>query len=118
VIRVLRVFWYSFWLTCPACQRGRMFRSLFVMNVRCPTCNIVYERDSGEVSGGMAINTLLMCIIAIGGAILAVTTTIPTVPLLLGVATIMIVFGLLFYRHARALWVGILLLAGTINEDV
>jgi hypothetical protein len=49
---------------------------------------------------------------------MAVTTTIPTGQLLLGVATIMILFGVFFYRHARALWVGILLLAGTINEDV
>jgi uncharacterized protein (DUF983 family) len=118
VIRVLRVFWYSFWLICPACQRGRMFRSLFTMNVRCPTCSMVFERDSGEVSGGMAINTALLCLIAIGGAVMAVTTTIPTGQLLLGVATIMILFGVFFYRHARALWVGILLLAGTINEDV
>lgn len=118
MIRVLRVFWCTFWLTCPACQRGRMFRSLFVMNVRCPTCNIIYERDSGEVSGGMAINTALMCLIAIAGATLAVMTTIPTVPLLIGVASFMVLFGLLFYRHARSLWVGILFLTGSIDEDV
>ena len=95
-----------------------MFRSLFVMNVRCPTCNIVFERDNGEVTGGMAINTALMCLIAVAGGVLAITTSIPTGQLLLGVATIMILFGVFFYRHARALWVGILLLAGTINEDV
>ncbi len=118
MIRLLRVFWFTFWLTCPACQRGRMFRSLFVMNVRCPTCNVVFERDNGEVTGGMAINTALLCLIAIAGGVLAITTTIPTVPLLLGVGGFMALFGVLFYRHARALWVGVLYVTGSINEDV
>jgi uncharacterized protein (DUF983 family) len=118
VIKALRVFWLTFWLTCPACERGKMFRSLFTMNVRCPTCNIVFERDSGEVSGGMAINTVLMCFIGIAGAILAVVTDIPTIPLLVGMTVFMILFGVLFYRHARALWVGILYLTGSIHEDV
>ena len=117
-MKTLRVFWLTFWLTCPACQRGRMFRSLFTMNVRCPTCGIVFERDSGEVSGGMAINTVLMCFMGIAGAVLAVTTDIPTLPLLLGVGAAMILTGVLFYRHARALWVGLLFLTGSIHEDV
>ena len=118
MIRVLRVFWLTFGLTCPACQRGRMFRSLFVMNVRCPVCNVIFERDKGEVTGGMAINSVLMCLIAIVGAVLSITTDIPTAPLLLSIGTFMAIFGILFYRHARSLWIGVLYLTGSINEDV
>jgi len=41
-----------------------------------------------------------------------------SVVLLIGVLAICTVaFGLLFYRHARGLWVSILYLTGSIDED-
>lgn len=116
--RVLRILCVTMLLRCPACQRGRMFRSLFRMNVRCPVCGVVFERDAGEVTGAMAINTALMCFMAIAGAVLAIITDIPTGWLIGGTATVMIMFGVFFYRHARAVWVGILFLTGAIFEDV
>jgi hypothetical protein len=95
-----------------------MFRSLFQMNVRCPVCGVVFERDAGEVTGAMAINTALMSLMAIVGAVLAIITTIPTGWLIGGTAAVMIFFGVFFYRHARAVWVGVLFLTGAIFEDV
>ena len=118
MFRVLRVLYVTMLLSCPACQRGRMFRSLFQMNVRCPVCGVVFERDAGEVTGAMAINTALMSLMAIIGAVLAIITTIPTGWLIGGTAAVMIFFGVFFYRHARAVWVGILFLTGAIFEDV
>jgi len=118
MFRVLRVLYVTMLLRCPACQRGRMFRSLFQMNVRCPVCGVVFERDAGEVTGAMAINTALMSLMAIIGAVLAIITTIPTGWLIGGTAAVMIFFGVFFYRHARAVWVGILFLTGAIFEDV
>jgi uncharacterized protein (DUF983 family) len=118
MFRVLRVLYVTMLLRCPACQRGRMFRSLFQMNVRCPVCSVVFERDAGEVTGAMAINTALMSLIAIIGAVLAIITTIPTGWLIGSTAAVMIFFGVFFYRHARAVWVGILFLTGAIFEDV
>jgi len=118
MFRVLRVLYVTMLLRCPACQRGRMFRSLFQMNVRCPVCGVVFERDAGEVTGAMAINTALMSLMAIVGAVLAIITTIPTGWLIGGTAAVMIFFGVFFYRHARAVWVGILFLTGAIFEDV
>ena len=116
--RVLRILCVTMLLRCPACQRGQMFRTLFQMNVRCPVCGVVFERDAGEVTGAMAINTALMSIMAIVGAVLAIITDIPTGWLIGGTATVMIFFGVFFYRHARAVWVGILFLTGAIFEDV
>ena len=118
MFRVLRVLYVTMLLRCPACQRGRMFRSLFQMNVRCPVCGVVFERDAGEVTGAMAINTALMSLMAIVGAVLAIITTIPTGWLIGGTAAVMIFFGVFFYRHARAVWVGVLFLTGAIFEDV
>lgn len=116
--RVLRVLYLTLRLRCPACQQGAMFRSMFQMHVRCPVCGVVFERDHGEVTGGMAINTILMSVLAVVGGVLAVVTTIPTVWLLVGVAGTMIITGVVCYRYTRALWVGILFLTGAIFEDV
>ena len=116
--RVLRVLFLTLLLRCPACQRGAMFRSFFQMNVRCPVCGVVFERDGGEVTGGMAINTVVVCLLGVAGGILAVITDIPTGWLLGGVALAMLVVGIGFYRHARALWTGIIFLTGSMFEDV
>jgi uncharacterized protein (DUF983 family) len=78
VWRVLRILYVTLILRCPACQRGAMFRSLFQMNVRCPVCNVVFERDHGEITGGMAINTVVVCSLGVLGGVLAVVTDIPT----------------------------------------
>jgi len=118
MFRVLRVLYVTILLRCPACQRGRMFRSLFQMNVRCPVCGVVFERDAGEITGAMAINTALMSLMAIAGAVLAIVTDLPASWIIGGTAATMIVFGVFFYRHARAVWVGILFLTGAIFEDV
>jgi len=118
MFRVLRVLYITMLLRCPACQRGRMFRSLFQMNVRCPVCGVVFERDAGEITGAMAINTALMSLMAIAGAVLAIVTDLPASWIIGGTAATMIVFGVFFYRHARAVWVGILFLTGAIFEDV
>lgn len=115
--RIVRVLAQSMMLTCPACQHGRMFRSAFRMNVRCPVCHVVFERDGGEITGGLAINVTLTMCIALAGSILAYTTDIPILVLLLSLMAIVIVFPLLFYRHARGLWIGIIYLTGSMFED-
>ena len=116
--RVLRILYVTLVLRCPACQRGAMFRSLFQMNVRCPVCNVVFERDHGEITGGMAINSVVVCALGVLGGVLAVVTDIPTGWLLAGITLTMILVGVGFYRHARALWVGIIFLTGSMFEDV
>ncbi len=88
MLRILYILALGLFLICPACRRGRMFRSRFVMNVRCPVCGVIFERDAGEVTGGMAINMTLTSLIAVVGD-----------------------------RHARGLWTSILYLTGSIFED-
>ncbi len=118
MLRTLHILALGLLLTCPACRRGRMFRSLFTMNVRCPTCGVIFERDPGEVTGGMAINmTLTSTIALVGGGLLGVLTDLPAALLILIVGALTVAFGLLFYRHARGLWTSILYLTGSIFED-
>ncbi len=115
--RIGRVLLSCVRLICPACGRGRMFRSLFTMNVRCPVCGLIFERDAGEVTGGIAINTIVTMLITLSGAALAFLTDIPIGPLLIGLVLLTILFPLWFYRHARSLWTGVLYLTGSIDES-
>jgi hypothetical protein len=73
----------------------------------CPACR----------TGGMAINAVLTATLAVSGAAVAFFTDIPILPLLATLVAATILFPLWFYRHARGLWVAILYLTGSINED-
>jgi uncharacterized protein (DUF983 family) len=115
--RILRVLLQSLCLRCPACQHGRMFRSLFTMNVRCPVCGVIFERDAGEVTGGMAINTIATSSLAVGGASIAFISDVPVWPLIGALILVSVTFSVWFYRHARGLWTGILYLTGSMFED-
>ncbi len=41
---------------CPACGRGRMFKSYFGMNSTCPACNSTFWKNEGEWIGPMVID--------------------------------------------------------------
>src|SRR6185503_6764121 len=116
--RAIRILLCGLLLTCPACRYGRMFRSLWTMNLRCPVCGIIFERDAGEVTGGMWINATVTSTLAVVPALyFALFTKVP-LALLFGIlALITVAFGLLFYRPARGLWISILSLTGSIDED-
>src|SRR3569832_1846744 len=54
MLRMIRILTLGFLLICPACRHGRMFRSLFVMNVRGPGCGVGGGRGAGGGAGGGA----------------------------------------------------------------
>ncbi len=88
------------------------------MNVRCPVCGVIFERDAGEVTGGMVINmTLTSTLALVGGGLLGALTNLPALLLIVLVGGATVAFGMLFYRHARGLWTSILYLTGSIFED-
>ncbi len=116
--RVITTLLLGLILRCPVCRHGKMFASLFKMHQRCPHCGVIFERDPGEVTGGMAITLVLVSTIAVvTGSLLAVLTTISPFLLIGALSLFTIVAGLLFYRHARGLWVSFLYLSGSIWED-
>jgi uncharacterized protein (DUF983 family) len=116
--RGLRILIQGLLLICPACQRGKMFRSFFTMNVRCPVCGVIFERDAGEVTGGMAINTTVTsALVIVAAAYLALFTSLSSLALILLLTICTVAFSLWFYRHARGLWTSILYLTGSMFED-
>jgi uncharacterized protein (DUF983 family) len=116
--RTLYVLLLGFMLRCPVCHRGKMFASLFKMHPRCPHCGVVFERHAGEVTGGMAITLVLVSTITVvSGSLLAVLTTISPLLIIGALSLFTVVVGLLFYRHARGLWVSFLYLSDSMFED-
>ena len=48
-----------FWLLCPRCRWGRVFRGRFSMNDRCANCDLKFEREPGYFVGSMYVSYVL-----------------------------------------------------------
>lgn len=104
-------------LRCPRCEYGRMFRNGFKMYHACPVCGLEFERASGEITGGMGINTVLTCIIEVSLAIAFVFAPLPILWEIIALVGIGIAFPVAFYRSARGLWASLLYLTGSNTES-
>ena len=114
----IRALWLGLRLRCPNCGQGKMFHGLFEMEKTCPVCHVRFERLSGESIGGMVINLALAEVITIGGFFLVdMLTDIQPVQQLLFWIPFTIIFCVLFYRHARAMWVAVAFLTGGVYTD-
>ena len=115
---ILRAFLDGLLLRCPMCHRGRMFESAFKMRQKCPVCGLPFERSSGEVTGGMAINLVVtLVIIIVCALVFGLFTSVPLLPLLAVLGLFTIVFPILFYRTSRGLWVSFLYLTAANAEE-
>lgn len=117
LFRILRALFDGLRLRCPQCHRGRMFASGGKMNAECPLCGMPFERRSGEVTGGMAINLVLTeTIVLIVGGGLGFFTSYPLLPILAALSAFAILFPIAFYRPSRGLWASVLYLTGDNTE--
>jgi uncharacterized protein (DUF983 family) len=113
MIHLLRALFDGLILRCPRCHRGHMFARGFTMNQSCPACGLPFEKASGEVTGGMGINTVVtLLVVIVCSLIFGLNPAVPLVPLLLGLAAFAIIFPIAFYRSSRGLWASILFLTG------
>jgi uncharacterized protein (DUF983 family) len=114
----LHKLWLGLALRCPNCGQGRMFSGLFSMEKTCPHCDVRYERLSGESIGGMFINLGLAEVISVFGFFaIQLAFNPPMLPHILFWVAFNILFVLLFYRHARGLWVAINYLSSGVYAD-
>jgi uncharacterized protein (DUF983 family) len=114
----LRKLWLGLRLRCPYCEQGRMFCGLFTMDERCSVCGARYERQAGESIGGTLINLVAVELLTVIGLI--ATQVLLRPPLLFQIVfwiSFNILFVILFYRHARGLWVSISYLSGGVYPD-
>lgn len=111
-MRILRALCDGLLHRCPRCHQGRMFTSWFTMRRTCPTCDLEFERASGEVSGGMAVNFVLTIFVLLAGSLFALSPTVPLYPLMGGLFAFALLFPILFYPSSRGLWAALLYLTG------
>jgi uncharacterized protein (DUF983 family) len=94
-------------LRCPLCGCGKMFRGWFKMHEHCSNCGIKFEREPGYFLGSIYFNYgLTALVVAIAYPVLMFNKVLDDkvlMPLTLG---FVIVFPIIFFRHARALWAG------------
>lgn len=106
------------WLRCPNCERGTMFKDLFTLRPTCPVCAVRFERSDGESLGGMMINLGFAEVLSIGGFIVSQALFNPPIlfqAIFWGVFNV--AFIVLFYRHARGLWIAVSYLTGGVYTD-
>ena len=95
-------------LRCPRCGARPVFLGMFRMRGSCSGCGLVFEREPGYFIGAIYLNYGLTAALMIGGYFLLerVTSLGPT-QLLLICGTVGLICPILFFRHARLLWLGL-----------
>src|SRR5690242_4003809 len=105
MMHLLRALWDGLLLRCPRCHRGRMFARGFSMNRVCPVCGLLFEKATGEITGGMAVNTVAtLAVITVASLVFGLNPRVPLGPLLIGLALFAILFPIAFYRSSRGIW--------------
>ncbi len=94
-------------LRCPRCGEGKLFAGFLRMNNNCEGCGLDLVREPGFYLGSIYFNYGLTSIIALAVFFslyfgYGISPDVQLWPL----ATFCVVFPLIFFRHARALWLG------------
>ena len=99
--------WSALRLRCPRCRKGKMFRSLVIMNDPCPECGLVFQREEGYFLGAMYVSFVLSSFVLIASFLafhlllpewnrnlLLILSFVPFVPLVP-----------ILFRYSRVLWI-------------
>ncbi len=95
-------------LRCPRCGRSPVFRRLFLMNQRCATCLLEFDRGTGYWLGAMMFNMGFAIGAVIVVFLLALWATSPdpnwdaAIYITIGAAALI---PLLFFPFSRTLWI-------------
>lgn len=85
-----------------------MFSGLFHMHETCPSCHLKFEREPGYFLGSIYINYGLTAMITtVAWMVLQLGFGFEPKPLAFGLLGFCVVFGTIFFRYARALWLAL-----------
>jgi uncharacterized protein (DUF983 family) len=95
-------------LRCPRCGVGKLYAKPFKMFEHCPHCQLKFEREQGYFVGAIYINYAATVAIAVPGFFLLDAFTTMSIHQQLAVwVPFAVVFPLLFFHHARSLWLAL-----------
>lgn len=104
---------------CPQCGRGRLFRSVLRLADDCEQCGLVYQRESGAVTGSMYLSAAVTQIVA-ASLLLAVPLLTDWSPWFSIAVTVppIALFCYAFLPVSRSLWVAVEYWSDLQNEEV
>lgn len=106
-MRFLTLVWRSACLRCPVCGKGKLYRGWWRMNETCEHCGASFVRESGFFLGAIYFNYGLTALfVAVAYPLLVFSRDVPSQKALVGCMAFTLLFPLLFFRHARSLWLG------------
>ncbi|MBI5879513.1 MAG: DUF983 domain-containing protein [Chloroflexi bacterium] len=90
---------------------------MFDMHKTCPQCGLLFESATGEVVGGVAVNTIATCtlIVALAVALIFAPET-PVIYPIAGLIGFGVLFPIAFYRSSRGMWASFLYITGSNSE--
>jgi len=107
-MRLFRILRAALSLRCPRCGVGKLYAKPFRMFEHCPHCQLKFEREQGYFVGAIYINYAATVAIAVPGFFLLDAVTTMTIQQQLAVwVPFAVVFPLLFFHHARSLWLAL-----------
>jgi uncharacterized protein (DUF983 family) len=106
---MLKAAWIGLQLRCPACGRGRIYRSLTAMHPHCPACGVVFEREEGDFLGAMVVAySITAVLVAVGVFVVELFADLDPMGHILLWSTVSTGFLLCTYRNMKGIWLGIL----------
>ena len=92
-------------LRCPRCLEGSVWRGFLSMNVACPVCSLVFEREPGYFTGAMVVSYGL-AVPVLGAMVIGLMTLggLDAVPALVIGNTAYLVLVPFIFRYSRVLW--------------
>lgn len=105
-------------LRCPRCGNSRLYEGgWFRMQEHCPSCGLRYEREQGFFVGAIYVNYALTAALGLGSVLVLDGLIGLALWQQLAIAIpVTLLAPLVFFRHARSLWLGIGYLASSLDE--
>ena len=104
-------------LRCPACGTTALYAGRFAMRPGCAACGLEYEPEQGFFVGAIYVNYAVTAAIGLGSVLVldALWPMSLTTELLIAVP-LMALVPVVFFHHARSLWLAITHLAGGVER--
>ncbi len=91
-------------LRCPRCGRGPLFRGWFRMYPECEVCGLNFEREPGFYLGSIYVNYGITAFVSMSLYFAGLARDVSPNLLLGGIMAFCLIFPVLMFRHARAIW--------------
>jgi len=90
---------------CPSCKTGPVFSGLFKMQIACPHCHFVYEREEGYFTGAMIVGNILASVVLAPVVLLLGNSDMSMAMVLLSVFALCLLLLPFFFRASRLIWI-------------